>query len=68
MADRTFTLFTLFDFRVRANPSWLLLAALVLWSLSSGLFPYRYPELAPMTYWSMGTVGTVGLFFFLVVS
>lgn len=66
MTDNNFTLFTLFGLRVRANPSWLLLAALILWSLSAGLFPYRYPALATGTYWLLGTVGTVGLFFSLL--
>ena len=66
MFGQNFTLFTLFGFRVRANMSWALLFALVLWSLSAGFFPMRYPDLSRGLYWSMGLLGTLGLFFSLL--
>jgi len=66
MFGQNVTLFTLFGFRVRANMSWALLFALVLWSLSAGFFPMRYPDLSRGLYWTMGLVGTLGLFFSLL--
>ena len=32
-------LFDIFGFKVRADPSWLLIAALIVWSLSTSYFP-----------------------------
>lgn len=66
MFGNNFTLFTLWGFRVRANVSWLFLAILVTWSLSSGFFPAQFPDLATQTYWLMGIVGMIGLFFSLL--
>lgn len=42
--------------------SWLVIFALVLWSLASGYFPQGYPGLEPATYWIMGAVAAVLLF------
>lgn len=61
-----FTLFTILGFRVKANPSWLLLAALILWSLGDGFFPFRFPGREPQTYWLMALTGTLLLFFSLL--
>ncbi|GER07615.1 peptidase M50 [Iodidimonas muriae] len=66
MTDHNLTLFTLFGFRVRANPSWLLLAALITWSLAEGLFPQEFPDLPASLHWSLGIVGMIGLFFSLL--
>jgi Zn-dependent protease/CBS domain-containing protein len=55
-------LFTLFGFEVRLDASWLLLAALITWSLAMGLFPAQYPYLSIGTYWWMGLFGAAGLF------
>ncbi len=62
MIGRRFTLFTLFGFRVQADASWLIIAALITWSLAAGLFPLFYPDLTPVTYWAMGVAGAFGLF------
>jgi Zn-dependent protease/CBS domain-containing protein len=62
MFGRTITLMRLFGFRVRVDSSWVFIAVLVVWSLSSGLFPARYPGLASSTYWIMGVLGAFGLF------
>jgi hypothetical protein len=35
---------------------------LVTWTLAVGVFPHRFPGLAPATYWIMGAVGACGLF------
>jgi Zn-dependent protease/predicted transcriptional regulator len=66
MFGKSYTLFTLMGFRVRANVSWLFLALLVMWSLAAGFFPAVYPGLEPAVYWAMGLAGMVGLFFSLL--
>jgi Zn-dependent protease/CBS domain-containing protein len=66
MFGKSYTLFTLMGFRVRANVSWLFLALLVMWSLAAGFFPAVYPGLEPAVYWAMGLAGMIGLFFSLL--
>jgi len=60
-------LFKLFGFGVELDWSWLIIAALVVWSLAAGYFPAFYPDMATTTYWWMGVVGAVGLFASIVV-
>src|SRR3546814_18943426 len=55
-------LFTLFGFDIYADASWTLLAILVVWTLSTGVFPSMAPGLPPSTYWWMGLAGAIGLF------
>lgn len=55
-------LFTIFGFQIKLDMSWLILAALVTWSLAKGLFPFYYQGFANSTYWWMGVAGTLGLF------
>jgi Zn-dependent protease/CBS domain-containing protein len=62
MFGRRFKLFTLLGFEVRIDLSWIIIAALVTWSLAAGLFPYLYKGLDTATYWYMGGAGAVGLF------
>jgi Zn-dependent protease/CBS domain-containing protein len=57
-----FRLGSVFGFEIRIDYSWFVIAFLILWSLSAGVFPMRLPDLAPATYLAMGVVGTV-LFF-----
>ena len=63
MFGKRITLFRLIGFEVRVDPSWLVLAVLVTWTLAVGLFPQRYPGLAKTVYWLMGIIGAGGLFF-----
>jgi Zn-dependent proteases len=56
------SLFKLFGFEIKVDISWLILAALVTWSLASGLFPEYYKQLPAASYWWMGATGAVGLF------
>ena len=63
MFGKRITLFRLLGFEVRIDLSWLLLAALITWSLAVGVFPSYYQGLAPATYWWMGVSGAAGLFF-----
>jgi Zn-dependent protease len=55
-----------FGFEIRIDLSWVLLVVLVAWSLSTGLFPFRYEGLSMQIYWIMGTVGAIGLFLSIV--
>jgi Zn-dependent protease len=59
-------LFKLLGFEVKIDASWIVIAVLVTWSLAKGVFPAWYPNLAPMTYWTMGVVGALGLFISIV--
>ncbi|MBC7953074.1 MAG: site-2 protease family protein [Rhodospirillaceae bacterium] len=54
-------LFQLLGLQIRLHPSWFLLAALVLWSLGAGYFPYVAPGRAPFVYWIMAAAGVLGL-------
>jgi len=62
MFGRRITLFTLFGFPIRLDSSWIFMAALIVWSLASGVFPNQVPGLSPSHYWWMGVVGALGLF------
>lgn len=62
MFGHSVSLFKLFGFEIKVDISWLILAALVTWSLASGLFPEYYKNLPAASYWWMGSAGAVGLF------
>lgn len=55
-------LFRLFGIEIRIDLSWILIAVLISWTLASGIFPSYYPNLEPVTYWTMGVVAAAGLF------
>ena len=63
---RRFRLFSLFGFDVWIDASWLLLAALISWTLADAVFPDIVPHLDTATYWWMATAATVGLLFSIV--
>ncbi len=63
MFGKRITLFRLLGFEVRIDLSWLVLVALITWSLALGVFPHYYQGLEPATYWRMGLIGAAGLFF-----
>ena len=60
-------LFKIFGFKVRIDPSWLLVAALIIWSLSNAYFPDVLPGLTPYEYVALGTVSMLGLFASLIL-
>jgi Zn-dependent protease/CBS domain-containing protein len=66
MFGRKRKLFNLMGFEVSLDPSWVLLAILVAWSLSTGFFPFHYEDLTTRTYWIMGILGSFGLFLSIV--
>lgn len=62
MFGSSYRLFKLLGFEVKVHPSWLIIAGLIVWSLSRGLFPHYFEDLSTATYWWMGVVGAIGLF------
>jgi Zn-dependent protease/predicted transcriptional regulator len=60
-------LFRLLGFEVGIDASWLVLAALVVWTLAKGYFPYLDGGFSASTYWIMGVIGALGLFASIVV-
>ena len=66
MFGKRITLFKLFGFSVHVDLSWLVIAALITWSLAQGLFPHQFEGLPAAAYWIMGAAGAVGLFFSIV--
>ncbi len=62
MFGRRITLFKLFDFEVRLDASWVVIAALVVWSLATYAFPTTHPGLTAGTYWGMALAAAVGFF------
>ncbi len=60
-------LFKIFGFEVKVNPSWLIIAALIVWSLAKGVFPHYYKDFSSSTYWWMGVIGAVGLFLSIII-
>lgn len=67
MIGKSFKIFKLLGFQIKIDPSWLILAILVTWSLARGYFPFRYESLPLHTYWIMGAIGTIGLFLSIVL-
>ena len=62
MFGRSFPLFRLLGFQIKADTSWIFLAALIVWSLAKGYFPTALPGQDAGTYWQMAVVGAAGLF------
>jgi len=67
MFGRPISLFRILGFEVKIDVSWIVLAALIIWSLASGLFPAYYKDLPSAAYWWMGVAGAVGLFLSIIV-
>ncbi len=66
MFGKSVKLFTLFGFEVKVDISWLILAILITWSLARGLFPFYFKNQTIITYWWMGVIGAIGLFFSII--
>ncbi|MBY6202093.1 site-2 protease family protein [Maritalea mobilis] len=62
MFSHSVRLFDLFGFEIRIDASWLLIAALIVWSLSSGYFPEVLPGLDASGYLILSVVAMLGLF------
>lgn len=62
MFGRRMDLMTVFGVTIRIDPSWLIIAVLVSWSLAGNYFPSIYPDLPVSSHWFMGVSGALGLF------
>jgi Zn-dependent protease len=60
--ESSFTLFRVRGIAIGAHWTWLLVFAMVVWSLATALFPARYPDLDGSTYVVMALVAAVVLF------
>ena len=67
MFSKRINLFKLLGFQVRIDLSWIIIAVLVAWSLSEGLFPFQIQGLSTRTYWIMGIIGALGLFLSIII-
>jgi Zn-dependent protease/predicted transcriptional regulator len=67
MFGKRIKLFKLLGFQVNVDLSWIIIAVLIAWSLSTGLFPFHYTNLSTRTYWLMGTIGAIGFFLSIIV-
>jgi Zn-dependent protease/CBS domain-containing protein len=61
MFGKSFSLLKLFGFQVKLDLSWLILGALITWTLAQGVFPVYYEDFSTSTYWLMGVGGAIGL-------
>ena len=59
---RAIEIFKVAGIQVAIDYSWLIIFALILWSLASGYFPAKYPGYSTGSYWLVGLVATI-LFF-----
>jgi Zn-dependent protease/CBS domain-containing protein len=59
---RRIPLMRVLGFEIRFDLTWLIVVALIVWSLSAGLFPSTYANLPTSTYVWMGILGAIGLF------
>jgi Zn-dependent protease/CBS domain-containing protein len=62
MFGKRLKLFKLLGFEVNIDLSWIIIAILIAWSLSTGVFPFQFKNLPIQTYWIMGVIGAAGLF------
>ena len=67
MFGKRFPLFKLFGFQVKAEISWLIMAALIVWSLATAQFPSQVSGLPGPTYLWLGVAGALGLFGSIVI-
>ena len=62
MFPRAVKLFTFYGFDIKVDPSWMLIAALLVWSLSAHYFPSVFPDQTTFAYLTMAVLGMLGLF------
>jgi len=65
--EKRITLFKLLGFEVRLDWTWIFIAVLIVWSLSTGLFPEDFKGLSSGHYLMMGIAGAIGLFISIIV-
>jgi PDZ domain-containing secreted protein/Zn-dependent protease/CBS domain-containing protein len=57
--NQSFRIIRVRGIEIGANWSWLFIFALIIWQLSTVIFPTAYPGLAESSYWTMGVVSGV---------
>ncbi len=62
MFSRAVRLIEIFGFQVKVDPSWLLIAGLMVWSLSSAYLPAQVPDLRTWDYIALAIIATLALF------
>ncbi|MDF1774502.1 MAG: site-2 protease family protein [Rhizobiaceae bacterium] len=67
MFKNAVNVFEIFGFKIRIDPSWLLIAALIVWSLSTAYFPAELPGYSRYDYIALAVVAMFGLFASLVL-
>ena len=67
MAKRGFPLVRILGFDIRFDLTWLILVALVIWTLSAGYFPQVLEGLPTETYVWMAVLGAIGIFASIIV-
>lgn len=60
-------LFEILGFKLKVDPSWLLIAALIVWSLSTSYFPDALPDRTATLYTVLGIVAMLGMFASLIL-
>jgi Zn-dependent protease/predicted transcriptional regulator len=59
---RSFTIARIGGIAIEIHPSWLLIFALITWSLAVGVFPMQFEDWATATYWIIGAIAALLLF------
>ena len=62
MFGKQITLFKLLGFSIRIDVSWVVIAALITWSLATSLSPPSSEGSPDLIYWLIGGMGAIGLF------
>jgi Zn-dependent protease/predicted transcriptional regulator len=61
-ASSTVRVLTVFGIPININASWILIYALITWTLALGYFPRQLPGLEPVAYWANGLLAALLLF------
>lgn len=67
MFGQSLKFFDLMGFTIRLDASWLVIAALIVWSLSAGYFPQAAPGLSQASYLTLSVVAMLALFASLIL-
>lgn len=67
MFGNSLTLFSVRGIEVRIDLSWIIIFALIVWSLAAGVFPETYPGLSRRMYLAMSVAGALALFLSIVL-
>jgi Zn-dependent protease/predicted transcriptional regulator len=67
MFKNALNLIEVFGFRIRIDPSWFLIAALIVWSLTTVYFPEILPGKSNFDYLALSIIAMLGLFISLLI-